>query len=138
MHHQNLEKSAALLAKCVNAHHLICPGLLDRGHLEGDAAMDLALNGKHGEAQLWQFNRYEYIIIPTSTLQLITMRICTSTWKNVQFISGVTRSPAIPSQDARKEGKPITSSSLQLKTIRHKTKNILSAFFVCDAIIDAD
>ena len=48
------------------------------------------VKGKHGEQQSWQFNPFQYIGIPTSTLPTITMRICPSTWEEVPCMSGDT------------------------------------------------
>ena len=45
---------------------------------------------KHGEQQSWQFNPFQYIDIPSSTISSITMRICTPTGEDVPFMSGDT------------------------------------------------
>ena len=43
-----------------------------------------------GEQQSWQFNTFQYIDIPTSTIPSIRMRICTLTGEEVPFMSGDT------------------------------------------------
>ena len=48
------------------------------------------IKGKHGEQQSWQFNPFQYIDIPSSTIPSITMRICTPTGEDVNFMSGDT------------------------------------------------
>ena len=49
-----------------------------------------AIKGKNGELQSWQFNPFQYIDIPSSTIPSITMRICTPAGEDVNFMSGDT------------------------------------------------
>ena len=46
------------------------------------------VKGKHGEQQSWQFNPFQYIDIPTSTMSCITIRICFPTGEENPFLSG--------------------------------------------------
>ena len=48
------------------------------------------VKGIHGEQQSWQFNPFQYIDIPSSSIPSITMRICTPTGVDVPFMSGDT------------------------------------------------
>ena len=48
------------------------------------------IKGKHREQQSWQFNPFQYIDIPSSTNPSLTMRICTPTGEDVNFMSGDT------------------------------------------------
>ena len=49
------------------------------------------VKGTHGDQQSWQFNPFQYIDIPTSSIPRITMRICTPTGEADPFMSGDTR-----------------------------------------------
>ena len=48
------------------------------------------VKGIHVEQQSWQFNPFQYIDIPSSSIPSITMRICTPTGEDVPFMSGDT------------------------------------------------